>query len=240
MMLKEVNLQEKLLKERAKSLKKDEVLVWAQQIFKDLEQARSKTLQKLETSNKEVQNNFNFNKVDADNIFHIDQIKKICIDYRLRFLDTQFFKGDYPEEVISKIHELEKAHNTQLNGFKIIAPSKLFVLKKADDPLLFAPMGNGYYYLVHKWGNDLHPLRKYKVWSFKNVGNLAVLLLTLSFLISFSIKDFVFNQQASGVYALVLFLFIFKFGVGFTLLYGISSGKNFNEYIWQSQYNKVR
>lgn len=240
MMLKEVNLQEKLLKERAKSLKKDEVLVWAQQIFKDLEQARSKTLQKLETSNKEVQNNFNFNKVDTDNIFHIDQIKKICIDYRLRFLDTQFFKGDYPEEVISKIHELEKAHNTQLNGFKIIAPSKLFVLKKADDPLLFAPMGNGYYYLVHKWGNDLHPLRKYKVWSFKNVGNLAVLLLTLSFLISFSIKDFVFNQQASGVYALVLFLFIFKFGVGFTLLYGISSGKNFNEYIWQSQYNKVR
>lgn len=240
MMLKEVNLQEKLLKERAKSLKKDEVVVWAQQIFKDLEQARSKTLQKLETSNKEVQNNFNFNKVDADNIFHIDQIKKICIDYRLRFLDTQFFKGDYPEEVISKIHELEKAHNTQLNGFKIIAPSKLFVLKKADDPLLFAPMGNGYYYLVHKWGNDLHPLRKYKVWSFKNVGNLAVLLLTLSFLISFSIKDFVFNQQASGVYALVLFLFIFKFGVGFTLLYGISSGKNFNEYIWQSQYNKVR
>lgn len=240
MMLKEVNLQEKLLKERAKSLKKDEVLVWAQQIFKDLEQARSKTLQKLETSNKEVQNNFNFNKVDADNIFHIHQIKKICIDYRLRFLDTQFFKGDYPEEVISKIHELEKAHNTQLNGFKIIAPSKLFVLKKADDPLLFAPMGNGYYYLVHKWGNDLHPLRKYKVWSFKNVGNLAVLLLTLSFLISFSIKDFVFNQQASGVYALVLFLFIFKFGVGFTLLYGISSGKNFNEYIWQSQYNKVR
>lgn len=239
-MLKEVNLQEKLLKERAKSLKKDEVLVWAQQIFKDLEQARSKTLQKLETSNKEVQNNFNFNKVDADNIFHIHQIKKICIDYRLRFLDTQFFKGDYPEEVISKIHELEKAHNTQLNGFKIIAPSKLFVLKKADDPLLFAPMGNGYYYLVHKWGNDLHPLRKYKVWSFKNVGNLAVLLLTLSFLISFSIKDFVFNQQASGVYALVLFLFIFKFGVGFTLLYGISSGKNFNEYIWQSQYNKVR
>lgn len=239
-MLKEVNLQEKLLKERAKSLKKDEVLVWAQQIFKDLEQARSKTLQKLETSNKEVQNNFNFNKVDTDNIFHIDQIKKICIDYRLRFLDTQFFKGDYPEEVISKIHELEKAHNTQLNGFKIIAPSKLFVLKKADDPLLFAPMGNGYYYLVHKWGNDLHPLRKYKVWSFKNVGNLAVLLLTLSFLISFSIKDFVFNQQASGVYALVLFLFIFKFGVGFTLLYGISSGKNFNEYIWQSQYNKVR
>lgn len=239
-MLKEVNLQEKLLKERAKSLKKDEILVWTQQIFKDLEQARSKTLQKLETSNKKVQNNFNFNKVDADNIFHIDQIKKICIDYRLRFLDTQFFKGDYPEEVISKIHELEKAHNTQLNGFKIIAPSKLFVLKKADDPLLFAPMGNGYYYLVHKWGNDLHPLRKYKVWSFKNVGNLAVLLLTLSFLISFSIKNFVFNQQASGVYALVLFLFIFKFGVGFTLLYGISSGKNFNEYIWQSQYNKVQ
>lgn len=239
-MLKEVNLQEKLLKERAKELKNVDVLTWVQQVFEEVDLQRSQTLSTLQSSKKEAENYFNIDKIDENNIFHVDQIKKICIDYRLRFLDTKFFKGDYPEEVVSKIHELERAHNIKLEGFKIVAPSKLFVLKKADDPLLFAPMGNDYYYLIHKWGKDLHPLRKYKVWSFKNVGNLAVLLLVLSLLISFTFKDFVFNQQANEVYTLVLFLFIFKFGVGFTLLYGISSGKNFNEYIWQSQYDKVQ
>lgn len=239
-MFKEVNLQEKLLKERSKLLSDDNILPWVAKLFSELDTRRSDTLQTLKVSEKETQNYFDSNKVALDRIFHVDQIKKICIDYRLRFLDTKFFKGDFPEEVISKIHQLEKEHNTKLEGFKIIAPSKLFVLKKADDPLLFAPMGNGYYYLIHKWGNDLHPLRKYKVWSFKNVGNLTILLLVLSFLISFTFKDFVFNEQANAAYTLVLFLFIFKFGVGFTLLYGISSGKNFNEYIWQSKYNKMQ
>ena len=43
-----------------------------------------------------------------------------------------------------------------------MAPSALFRLEKTDDPLLFVPLGNNYYYLVHKWGNDLHPFSQTK------------------------------------------------------------------------------
>ena len=235
-----INLQEKLLIERKKMENKSSTLQWVRQIFDQLDRDRKETFEKLKNEDSSAENIFNIDKINAEHIFHIDQIKKVCIDYRLRFLDTRYFKGDYPEEVISKIHTLEQEHNTKLGGFKIIAPSKLFVLKKADDPLLFAPMGNNYYYLIHKWGKDLHPLRKYKMWSFKNVGNLLVLLLMVSLLVSVSFKDFVFNNQAKGVYILVLFLFTFKFSVGFALLFGIAKGKNFNENIWQSQYDKVQ
>ena len=94
-----------------------------------------------------------------DKVFHIDSIEKLCIKYRLRFLDTHLFKGDYPNELYSIIPELEATHETKLENFKIMAPSKLFRLKTKEDPLLFVPIGNGYYYLIHKWGNDLKTYR---------------------------------------------------------------------------------
>ena len=102
----------------------------------------------------------------TDKIFHIKDIKTLCINYRLRFLDAHFFKGDFPEEAISKIRELEKIHRSKLTGFKIVAPSKLLKLENLDDPLLFASMGNDYFYLIHKWGNDLKWYRRLLVLPF--------------------------------------------------------------------------
>ena len=48
--------------------------------------------------------------------------------------------------------------------------SKLFRLKNTDDPLLFVPLGNSYFYLVHKWGNDLHPFENYLCGRLKTYG----------------------------------------------------------------------
>ena len=79
-------------------------------------------------------NNFDFDLLETHRILHVDQIKKVCIDYRLRFLDLKYFKGNIPPSAIEKICELEKTHETTLKGFKIMAPSVLFRLKKTDDP----------------------------------------------------------------------------------------------------------
>ena len=40
---------------------------------------------------------FKLDKINSDRIFHISDIKKICIDYRLRFLDFNLFKGHVPD-----------------------------------------------------------------------------------------------------------------------------------------------
>ena len=116
-------------------------------------------------------NSFDFEKLDSNKIYSINTIKSVCIDYRLRFLDIKYFKNKLPNEVFQKIKSLEKTHNTNIGDFKIMAPSALFRLEKTDDPLLFVPLGNNYYYLVHKWGNDLHPFRKLIMWPFKNIWN---------------------------------------------------------------------
>ena len=124
-------------------------------------------------------NNFDLNKLSKSRIYHIDHIKKVSIDYRLRFLDIKYFKNKLPIEALKQIKKLEKEHKTKLSEFKIMAPSVLFRLEK-DDPLLFVPLGNEYYYLIHKWGNDLHPFRKALMWPFKNIWNLLLAVLALS------------------------------------------------------------
>ncbi|TYP98789.1 hypothetical protein C7447_102104 [Tenacibaculum adriaticum] len=238
-MLQSINLQEKLLRVRNKKLKKVDVLAWVQKIFIEVDERYNSTEERLKRVDNITLNQFNINKTDTDAIFHIDQIKKICIDYRLRFLDAKYFKSDYPSEVIIKIHQLEKEHNTKLHGFKIVAPSVLFKLKKADDPMLFVPMSNDYYYLVHKWGNDMHPLRKFKYWVIRNVGNFGISLFVTSLLLTLATHSFFFREHTSIAYFFLLFVFYLKGALGLSLFYGISSGKNFSEYAWRSKYDKI-
>lgn len=238
-MFNSINLRRELEKQRSKWISEENVLDYYKNIFNTLDEERKSTLDTLNTTSTVAQNNFNFDDLDTDNIFHISDIRKICIDYRLRFLDTVHFKDNYPEEAISKIHELENTHNTKLGGFKIIAPMDVFKLRKADDPLLFVPMGNNYYYLIHKWGTDVSPFRKAKYWSIKNIENLAVALAIISIICTAISYPFFFTKPATFGYLLMLFMFYFKGVVGLVFIFCGSSGKNFSEYSWQSQYDKI-
>lgn len=181
-------------------------------------------------------NSFDFELLESDRIFGLDSIKKICVDYRLRFLDVRLFKGQVPNEALQKIEQLEQMHNTQIDHLKIMAPSKLFKLENADDPLLFVPIGNNHFYLIHQWGNDLHPLRKALVWPFKNIINLTVSILVLSFLISAVMPLNLFVREASYGDFFLIFLFMFKSVAAIVIYYFFASGKNFNQAIWDSKY----
>ncbi|CAM1368360.1 hypothetical protein [Tenacibaculum xiamenense] len=239
-MLKSINVKDELSKVRNREIGEKNILPWVYGIFEELDLERRKIREELNSSSDDAyRNGFNFNKIDSKAIFHINQIKKICVNYRLRFLDTHLFKGDYPEEALIEIRRLEKLHNIQLKGFRIIAPSRLFKLKETDDPLLFVPLGNDYYYLIYQWGNDLHPLRKLKFWPAKNVENLAISVFLASFICTLITHTLFFGEGTNFVYALVLFLFYLKGFIGWVLFFGISSGKNFSEYCWESPFNKI-
>lgn len=180
-------------------------------------------------------NKFNFDLLESNKIYHIDQIKKVCIDYRLRFLDSKHFKGEIPLEAISKIKSLDQMHNIELTGFKIVAPSKLFRLKNTDDPLLFAPIGNNYYYLVHKWGTDLHPLRKILMWPFKNIANLGLILLAISLFLAILVPEELFSKRVPNGGFWIIFFFMFKSMAAVAIFYGFALGKNFSPAIWNSK-----
>ncbi|MEM7086161.1 MAG: hypothetical protein AAF489_08270 [Bacteroidota bacterium] len=237
-MLAKTNLEEQLVKLRRKRIEPGHILAEVEQILLTNQEQRDDIESRLRTNNSEDGfTTFHLDFLNSENIFHRDDIKKLCINYRLRFLDARFFKGTFPEEAISNIRELETRHKTSVRGLKIVAPAKRLKLENADDPLLFTAMGNDYYYLIHKWGNDLHPFRKMLMWPYKNFENLVFTIFLMSLVLTaltpirFFTKGVVENQEY-----LLLFLFMFKAVGGTVLFYGFAKGKNFNTAIWDSKY----
>ena len=230
------NIEQQLLKVRNKNTPEEKIINEVKLILAETD-ARDETIQQeLQQENSSGYNDFDFDLLETHRIFHLDDIYKICVDYRLRFLDSRFFKSKIPYEALMEIKKLEKNHETSLKGFKIIAPSKLFKLENADDPLLFVPIGNDYFYLVHKWGNDLHPFRKLIMWPFKTLENFVLLLLAMSFLTALVIPEGLFSPQQSTSQFFMIFFFIFKWFAGLSIFYGFKMGKNFSTEIWNSKY----
>ena len=235
-MLPRTNIEEKLHILRNQTAQEEIILDEVYELLRQDQESEDRITANISGNMLIPENDFDFDLLETKNIFHIDQIKNICINYRLRFLDTKYFKGQIPAEAISKIKRLEKEHNTEIKGYKIIAPSKLFKLEDKDDPLLFAPIGNGYYYLVHKWGNDLNSLRRILVWPFKNIINLSVLVVLMSYLATLLVPEGLFSKSSSTAEFWIIFFFMFKSIAAVVIFYGFALGKNFNPAIWNSKY----
>jgi len=180
---------------------------------------------------------YNPDKIDSNRLFHVDQIRKICIDYRLRFLDFNFFKGGVPDEAYTKLKEFELNHPDLDLNIKMMAPTKLFQLENYDDPLMFVSLGNNYYYLIHKWGNDMSYFRKMFMWPFKNIYNILVYIAIISlFFTTFVPEGIFFYKNNPEIQFFVVFLFMFKSLAAIFIYFGFAMGKNFNENIWNSKF----
>jgi hypothetical protein len=163
----------------------------------------------------------NFDALETERIYHISDIKKLCVDYRLRFLDS--------------------AQGREIKGFKMIAPAGMFKLAEKDkDPLLFVPMGGGYHYLLAKWGNDLHPLRKALVYPFRDFESLMKTVFGFCLAVALLFPEgLIRGPKDTGtiLHLRVIFFFWMVFSTGaMTALYGFSRMKNFNANLWKSNY----
>ncbi len=228
-------IEKELLLQRNKSWTEAQVLQQIRLIFDEQDAGRDRIRENLEDSGDDAQNLFDVDLLDTDKIFHLTQIRNVCIDYRLRFLDSRFFKNGVPEGAVSKINALEKTHQIELRGFKIMAPSKAFQLLSYDDPLLFAPIGDDYYYLVHKWGNDLTIKRKWLMKPFKNLMNFTWFCVIVSLLITWMTPETNLSKSVPMA-GIIIFLFAFKSIVAVFLYAFFMLGKNFNVAIWDRKY----
>jgi hypothetical protein len=207
-----LNLYDKLLEENANKNNElennDLVLKEAENIIKGCED-RDLSILKSAGAEYYCENIEKANKTqrlyeshDKNHIFHIDDIRSMCIKYHLRFLPFKYYKGTIDPTVPSKIskyqneHETEKTRNYKswLYPFKtywedkyyIMAPASSFNLsKKPKDPLLFVELDNEHYYLIAKWGNDLSIFRRFlgMIHDFKIVFSSCILLTIISFIL---------------------------------------------------------
>ena len=187
------------------------------------------------------QENLNFDTLDVNRIFHVNDIQKLCIDYRLRFLDSKRFNGTFPSEALDAIKTFEQQQEKEIKGFKMIAPAGMFKLAEKDkDPLLFVPMGGNYYYLIAQWGNDLHPLRKILVYPFRDFESLMKSVFGFCMLVALLFPESLMRgpkDTGTILHLRVIFFFWMVFSTGaMTALYGFSRMKNFNSNLWKSKY----
>lgn len=112
----------------------------------------------------------------ADRVFHISQIEKLANKYRLKFLKTELYRGDLPDELGGIMIETEIKYGITFKPettFIMAPPSAFELQERPEDPLLFHQIEKDHYYLVHKWGNDLSVFRAF--WHY--VNPVAVLIL---------------------------------------------------------------
>jgi hypothetical protein len=229
-MFEKVNLERALEKERnvQKEISENQILSQFKSLF---EAEWEKDQRVLRTFNKGATSSIlpSADNLSEERIFDIDSIKNLCIKYRLRFLSTKQFKGDIPSMAISSIKETEMKVGHNIDAFMIAAPSKLFKLEDSNkDPLLFAPLEDGRFYLIDKWGDDMAWYRKIVNWPLTSPMTLLVTLLGLSGLLAAVIPSSLLS--ASGEF--LSFMRLVAFGWNVIFLLGITS------YLWFASHAK--
>jgi hypothetical protein len=176
-------------------------------------------------------------------IFSLGAIQKICEDYRLRFLPSKYYKGEIPYDAVLRIKEIERSTGNRINDFMMIAPADLFNLKdEYEDPVLLAPLGDGKFLFIHKWGSDLKWYRKLLYFPMRNLETYLATLLTFTLILTAVIpSDWLVREESlyrdSAFYYRVMFfgacitwMFVITFYFGFV------SRRNFSRGDWDNVY----
>ena len=169
--------------------------------------------------------------LDEEHIFTIEQIERLCIKYRLRFLDSKHFKGEIPYEAIQKVRALENLLDTDLKGFKIIAPKELFKLTDKDsDPILMLPLKNDRFYFIHKWGGEISSLRALLAFPMRNFMSMFWFLAALAVVFSWAVP--------TPSWDVFIFLVVHSFIAicGMACMFVFMLRENFSNAEWDSKY----
>lgn len=175
--------------------------------------------------------------LDPNDLFSLPQIKQICVIYRLKFLDSKFYKPEIPYISLLKIKGLNDRFTKELKDFKIVAPAECFLdLNGTGDSILFAKTVHNNYYLVHRWGNTLPWYRRLKYWPLRNFERLflTVICFTLLVALSLPIRWVTLDHHASywSGYRAAAFFHLLIFNMGVTVYVTFAFTKNFSSSVW--------
>lgn len=177
--------------------------------------------------------------VDQELIFTTAEIKNIAIKYRLRFIDSQCYRHEFPYESVLKIDHLNLTHKKSLKGFKVLSTSRFFTEKtNTDNALLFVPTNAGNYYLIHRWGKELKASRAFLKWPLKNIETLFVSLILITFIITMCLPTYLITLDRKATYwcayRIGIFFHLFIFNMGVTAYVTFAFSKNLSSSIWDN------
>jgi hypothetical protein len=239
-MLRAVDIKSELVKVRAKIRREED----------DLIREVDRILHKSAFHKKNVLDNLkNYNEsfelvdeedVEKESIFTLKEIKEIAIRYRLRFLDSQCYKREFPYESVLKIENINRTHKKDLKGFKLLSTTGFFRKKNNEDcAVLFAPTSLGNYYLVHRWGKELKWNRALANWPVKNIETLFLSLIIVTLIITMCLPTYLITLDRKATYwcayRIGIFFHLFIFNMGVTAYVTFAFSKNLSTSLWNSK-----
>lgn len=177
---------------------------------------------------------------DPSRVFSLREIQSACVKLRLRFLDGGLFKGSIPGQAVHGMRRLEERLGRPVSGYKVMAPADQFRLCDSEvDPLLFAPMGDGHYYLVARWGKDLSAWRRLAYWPVRGPWNLAAVVLACVVIFTLAMPAELLGDAGLGWVngqRLLLLFWTTMVVSGFTLFGWFAFFGQFSRDAWNSRY----
>lgn len=178
--------------------------------------------------------------LEEERIFELEEIKKLCQTYRLRFLSTRYFKNEIPREGILRIKSTEERAGAEIKSFMIAAPASLFKLQDVNkDPLLFAPLSDGSFYLIHKWGGDVSALRRMMCSPLKTPAHLLATVIGLSVLLSAVVPTTMLAGADAAYFNFYRFAFLawnIVFLSGMVSYFWFASNMKFSAHAWNDKH----
>jgi hypothetical protein len=239
-MFSPVDIQEELMRVRQKHAEVQGALMKeVQAAIKEGKQADEYILSRLRSAPKPGKSNINPDLLEKNRIFSIDDIKTVCVNYRLRFLDSKYFKIEgLPYDAITAVKNLEKHLGEDVKHLKIMGAAQFFKLEDSNkDPMLFARIDDTNYYLIHKWGKDFAWYNKLLAYPFRSVLSLLISMTVIGLPFVFIVPLILFHTSKEIQYYQMLYLAAFVVYTFFVMVFGgFTFYKKFSKICWNSPY----
>jgi len=175
----------------------------------------------------------------SSSIFVKREIEKMCIENRLRFLDSKELVSEIPYEAILKIKEINASQGKELKHFKIIS-TREFILGRnnEDNAALFAQTVYGNYLLIHQWGKGFSNTRKVVYFPVRSFEKLFLSVLFLSLIITFILPTNLittdYRADYFSMYRIACFFHVTIFVTSFTVFGLFSFHSDLSNRNWDS------
>jgi hypothetical protein len=179
--------------------------------------------------------------LDPSHIFTLEEIKQVAVMYRLKFLESNFYKPEIPYEAVLKIKHLNESFGKEIKTFSILAhPTAFRIRERNDESLLFVRTNHDNFYLVHRWGKEFKSMRKIENFPFRNFETLALTVVAVTLLITAILPTRFITLDSKATYwcgyRAAAFFHLLIFNLGMTIYFTFAFGKNFSSSTW----NKVK
>jgi hypothetical protein len=239
-MFKPTDIQQQLAKCREKNRDTGENLVLeARRILQKDLFAEENILANLKQYNQAVEL-LDEESLDEERIFSLADVKKVCVNNRLKFLESKAYKPEIPYEAVLRIRSLNSRFAKNIREFKILATPKAFVKSGVQqDTMLFAKTNYDNYYLVHQWGRSLPWYRRLQYWPMQNFENLFLTVIALTLILALSLPTWLITldhkaEYWSG-YRAAAFFHLLIFNMGVTAYITFAFNKNFSSSVWNRE-----